>query len=99
MIQKIKKEFNKNGYNHKIHLRRGGLVIYELSSKYGIVDELHKIRVRNPQTMKIQDKQGKYKITQLPKREILAYNEDFGRNGFSFQKLSNAEKKMKELEK
>ena len=97
-MKKIPETFNKNGMTHKLLKRKGMIALYESSHEDEVRGyEVHKIRWKKSMKGKIKQRDGTFQEIDVPDREILASNEDFGTYGWSYQHKENAIKKYEEL--
>ena len=93
-IQEIPLEFNKNGLKHQLLKKEGNKALYVQKFLTGEVSsfEIHMIRIAEANKGSITNKSGKTSHYNLPKREILASNEEFGKYGWSFESYERADK-------
>jgi len=97
-MKRIPAEFNKNGYHFRLVRGEGTVAIYEQSKAGNIFGyEVHKTRIKPSGTAKYRKSNGSLRVVNYPEREVLASNEDFGKYGWSYEKLEDAIKKFEEL--
>jgi len=98
MIQKIKANFRKNGFDYRLLQRQGMIALYEQSKNNDVYGyEVHKVRLNSSAELKFRNPDGSIRVIQMPECESLASNEAFGLSGWNYQALERAEDKFKEL--
>ena len=97
-MRKILEKFKKNGLNHRMPRKGNRSAIYETSQKgEGIGYEVHKVLLKPRRIGKIKNPDNTHRTFTLPKREVLANNNEFGTHAWTYQALSNAQKKYEQL--
>lgn len=91
--------FKKYGYHFKVLQRSKNVLILrgEKQPEGIICYEVHIVRIMPNSRALIKQPSGAYSEIKLPRREVLATTEEFGSYGWSFDNLSSALKKYKEL--
>jgi len=99
-IRPIPKEFKTNGYLYRFVKREGKVAMYEVIDPNTMRCEgyeVHKIRIKKAKKTQVKFKDGTIWKIDLPKREKLASNEDFGKYWWYYVKKDNADTKFNEL--
>ena len=97
-MKKIPNTFRKNGYDYLLLKRCDRLAIYEQSDKgKTFAYEFHKIRLNQPSIIKYKQPNGDVNVVKRPLREALPSNEDWGRYGWTFNTLKEADIKYESL--
>jgi hypothetical protein len=89
----IPHSFKANGIEHHLLKRSGMIALYGQLNGTGYSSfEIHKIRITKASTMKFGER-----IVEVPEKETLASNEQFGTYGWAFQTKESAMIKFQEL--
>ncbi len=97
--EKIPRKFHKGTHTFRLIKRGLEVAIYAQENNTGrvIAYEVHKIRKRSPSKKIFPQRWGTSITSELPSKEILAYNSQFGTFAWSYQNKDEAEKKFEGL--
>lgn len=97
-MKKIPETFRRQGYDYKLLIRDGNVVIYEVKRPFGVVGyDVMVVKIQRPSIFKIKNEDGSITEINYEVKEKLPNDEQFGKYGWSYNKYDNAVKKFEEL--
>ena len=98
-MRPIPKTFKKGKFTHRLIKRKDDVALYDKTSSAGgtTTFEIHKVRNFKAHTRKYRKPDGGLIVVDVPNREMLAGNEDFGCYGWSADTKEYAEEIFAEM--